>query len=159
MKKLTAILMTLCLLAALPAFAAAETEAEEAETPATLLDLVREKIEDAADLVVMTEDDLFDIIGIDPADCEDFVYLAAEDALSGRELVVVIAKDEETAALAEEMLQHYLESRMRETRNYLPDAYQALSEAKVVREGLCVILSVAAPGENDADVLLKLSEE
>ena len=57
------------------------------------------------------------------------------------------------------MLQHDLESRMRETRNYLPDAYQALSEAKVVREGLCVILSVAAPGENDADVLLKLSEE
>ena len=60
MKKLTAILMTLCLLAGLPVLAAAEAETEGAETTATLLDIVRGKIEDAADLVVMTEDDLFE---------------------------------------------------------------------------------------------------
>ena len=155
MKRLIAALLTLCLLAGLSVFASAE----DAETLETLLDLVLANIEDAKDLVVMTEDDLFDIVGIDPADCRDFVYLAAADALSGRELIVVIAKDEAAADHAEEMLNHYLENRLRETRNYLPDAYQALSETQVVRSGLCVILSVAAPGANDADVLLSLSEE
>ena len=156
MKRLIAILLAFVLLMGMMSFAAAE---EEAEAPRTLLDIILERIEDAKDLVVMTEDDLYDIVGIDPMDCEDFVYLAAEDALSGRELIVVIAKDEETADMAEEMLQHYLESRLKETRNYLPDAYQALTEAKVVRIGMCVILSVAAPNGDDAEILLSLTEE
>ena len=156
MKRLIAVLLAFVLLMSVMSFTAAE---DEAETPKTLLDIILERIEDAKDLVVMTEDDLYDIVGIDPMDCEDFVYLAAEDALSGRELIVVIAKDEETADMAEEMLQHYLESRLKETRNYLPDAYQALSEAKVVRIGMCVILSVAAPNGDDAEILLSLTEE
>lgn len=156
MKKLITILMILCLFASLMSFASAE---EETENPKSLLDIVLLRIEDAKDLVVMTEDDLYDIIGIDPAECEDFVYLAAADALSGRELIVVIAKDEEAADMAEEMLNSYLESRLRETRNYLPDAYQALSVAKVVRSGMCVILSVAAPSGDDAEMLLSLTEE
>ena len=156
MKRLIAVLLAFVLLMSVMSFAAAE---EGAEAPRTLLDIILERIEDAKDLVVMTEDDLYDIVGIDPMDCEDFVYLAAEDALSGRELIVVIAKDEETADMAEEMLQHYLESRLKETRNYLPDAYQALSEAKVVRIGMCVILSVAAPSGDDAEILLSLTEE
>ena len=55
------------------------------------------------------------------------------------------------------MLERYLESRIRETRNYLPDAWQALTEASVVREGLTLILSVAAPAADEVQLLL--SEE
>ncbi len=151
MKKLTAIAMILCLLCGLAFSLAEEGEAE------SLKDRVLRLAGDAADLVEMDGDDLYDIIGIDPEDCEDFVYLAASDALSGRELIVILAADEAAADLAEEMLGRYLESRLRETRNYLPEAYQALTEAEVVREGLTVILSVAAPQADEAQLLL--SEE
>ena len=129
MKKLLAMALALTFL-----FGLALCEEEIAAE--TLMDRVLLLVEDAEDLVAMDGDDLFDIIGIDPEDCEEFVYLADADALSGRELIIVIAKDADAADTAEELLQLYLESRLRETRNYLPEAYQALSEAEVVRQDL-----------------------
>ena len=153
MKKLFALILAagLILSLALPALA------EEEAAPETLLERVSRLIADAEELVEMDGDDLYDIIGIDPEDCEDYVYLAAPDALSGRELIIIIAKDEAIADAAQEMLERYLESRIRETRNYLPDAWQALTEASVVREGLTLILSVAAPAADEVQLLL--SEE
>ena len=144
MKRFLILALAFCLL-----FGAALCEETE-----TLMDRVLLLVEDATDLVVMGDDDLFDLIGIDPADCEDYVYLASADAISGRELIVVIAKDDDAADLAEEMLQAYLESRLRETRNYFPEAYQALTEAEVVRQDRVLILSVAAPSADEAQILL-----
>ncbi len=147
MKKLLSAILTLCLLCA---FAQCEPGSEGE----TLLDRVLRLVPDAAGLVRMSGDDLYDLIGIDPESCVDWVYLAAADALEGRELIVVLMPDAESADEAETMLNHYLEARMRETRNYLPDAYQALSEASVVRQDCLLILSVAAPEADEAALLL-----
>lgn len=166
MKKMTLIALICCFLLA---FAAAETlpatteealpAATEESLPATLLDRALLIAEDGADLIQLTEDDLLDLIGIDYAEYTDFAYLAAADALSGRELIVLYAVDEEAAARIAELLQSYLELRLRETRNYLPEAYQVLSEAEVVQDGLTVILSIAAPNANEVDLLLTMTEE
>lgn len=146
MKRLLTLCLVFCLLC-VPALA-------ETAEPETLADRVFRLTEDAESLIRMGEDDLLDLTGIDPAECADWIYLADHNAISGRELIVVVALDEDCAAAAEQMLQHYLETRLRETRNYFPDAYQALSHAKVVRQGLTVILSVASPLENEAQLLL-----
>lgn len=153
MKKFSLIALICCLL--LP-FAAAETlpAATEEAAPATLLDRVLLIAEDGADLIQMAEDDLLDLIGIDYAEYTDFAYLAAADALSGRELIVLYAVDEEAAERIVELLQSYLELRLRETRNYLPEAYQVLSEAEVIQDELTVVLSIAAPNANEVELLL-----
>ncbi len=143
------------LLALLLAGLALTACAESAEAPETLLDRVNRIAEDSADLIVMTEDDLYDLIGIAPEDCDDFAYLADYDALSGRELIALRAVDDEAAERVAGLLSHYLELRMRETRNYLPEAYKSLSEAEVRREGLLVVLSIAAPDPEEAALLLQ----
>lgn len=154
MKKLLALVLLASMLwshAAPPALAEDEAESE------SLLDRVFRLIEDAGDLVQMDGDDLYDLIGIDPEECESFVWLADNNALSGRELIVIIALDEDGADSAADMLQRYLDARLRETRNYLPDAYEALSQAQVIRLDLTLVLSVAAPAGDEAALLL--SEE
>ena len=150
MKKL--ILPLLALLLACLALTAA---AESAEAPETLLERACRIAEDSDSLIVMTEDDLYDLIGIPPEDWADFAYLADYDALSGRELIVVRAVDEEAADRVAALLTAYLEGRMRVTRNYLPEAYKSLSEAQVLREGLLTVLSIAAPNPEEAGLLLQ----
>lgn len=143
------------LLALLLACLVAAACAEGAETPETLLDRVSRVAEDNLDLAVMSADDLYDLVGVAPEDCDDFAYLADYNALSGRELIVVRAVDEEAADRVEEMLSNYLEQRMRETRNYLPAAYKVLSVAEVRREELLTVLSIAAPNPEEASLLLQ----
>ena len=144
-----------CLFLALLVCLAAAACAEEAKAPETLLELVNCVAEDSMDLAVMSADDLYDMVGVAPEDYDDFAYLSDYGALSGRELIVVRAVDEEAADRVVEILSHYLELRMRETRNYLPDAYKALSVAEVLREDLLAVLSIAAPNPEEASMLLQ----
>ena len=103
----------------------------------------------------MDEDELYDVIGIAPEDYSDYAYLADYDALSGRELVLVRAVDEEAAERISTLLSLYLEHRLKATRNYLPDVYRALSEAAVHQENLLLVLSVAPPDPEEASLLLQ----
>ena len=156
MKRMLSLLLTLLLVClAMTACAESTEPAEPGEVTETLLERVNRVAEDNLNLAVMSADDLYDLIGVPPEDYEDFAYLADYDALSGRELIIVRAVDEEAAERVVEMLSHYLELRMRETRNYLPDAYKALSVAEVLREDLLAVLSIAAPNPEEASMLLQ----
>ena len=121
----------------------------------TLMDRVLRVAEDSSDLIRMDEDELYDVIGIAPEDYSDYAYLADYDALSGRELVLVRAVDEEAAERISTLLSLYLEHRLKATRNYLPDVYRALSEAAVRQENLLLVLSVAPPDPEEASLLLQ----
>lgn len=157
MKKFS-ILLLVCMLVCPSLFAAAETAEVLMETTSvTLLERAQHIAEDIDELIVMTEDDLYDLIGIAPEDYVDFVYLAHVDSLTGRELIAVQAFDEEAALRIIELLQGYLELRLHETRNYLPETYQVLCEAKVTQKDLLVVLTIAAP--NPAEEELLLTEE
>lgn len=132
------------------------TETAEA-LPVTLLDRAMLVAEDMDQLIIMTEDDLYDLIGIAPEEYTDFAYLAHVDSLTGRELIIVEAVDEAAALRIVELLQGYLEVRLYETRNYLPETYRVLCEAQVTQKDLLVVLSIAAP--NPAEEELLLTEE
>ena len=141
-KKIPAILMALL-------FVMVSAFAEEA-----LLDKALRILEDGKDLIQMNEDDLLDLIGIDPDEYSDYAYLADSDALSGREVIVLRARDKDAVQSLVAKLENYREQRMRATRNYLPEAYRVLSEAEVLQEDLLVVLSIAAPDPQEADLLL-----
>ena len=121
----------------------------------TLLDRALRVAEDSDNLVRLDEDELYDVIGIAPEDYSDYAYLADYDALSGRELVLVRAVDEEAAERISGLLTQYLDHRLKATRNYLPDVFRSLSEASVLKEDLLLVLSVAPPDPEEASKLLQ----
>ena len=144
MKKILAILTALL-------FVAAAASAEEE----TLLEKTVRIADDGENLGPINEDDMLDIIGIGPDEYTDYAYLADYNALSAREVIVVRAKDEDAAKTIAEKLENYREQRMRETRNYQPEAYRVLNEAEVLQKDLLVVLSIAAPDPAEAELLLQ----
>ena len=121
----------------------------------TLLDRALRVAEDSDNLIRMEEDELYDVVGIAPEDYSDYAYLADYDALSGRELVLVRAVDEEAAERIFSQLSLYLEHRLKATRNYLPDVFRSLSEAGIRQHDLLLVLSVAPPDPEEAIKLLQ----
>ncbi len=133
-----------CLLLPFFSFARSSEAPEEGSLTARVLPL----LSDAEELITMTGDDLSDLMGIEPEEYVDFAFFSARNALAGREVILLLAADEEAAEQIGIKLGTYLEDRRIETRNYLPEAYKLLSEAEVVREG-CLVLLVT--GENAAE--------
>ena len=121
----------------------------------SLQERVMNVAEDSDSLIRMSGDDLSDLIGIGPEDYTGFVYLADKDALSGRELIVLRAADEDAAERVARQLERYREQRLKETRNYLPEAYRRVDASEVKQNGLTVVLSIAAPNPEEADLLLQ----
>ena len=121
----------------------------------TLLDRALRVAEDSDNLIRVDEDELYDVVGIAPEDYSDYAYLADYDALSGRELVLVRAVDEEAAERIFSQLSLYLEHRLKATRNYLPDVFRSLSEAGIRQRDLLLVLSVAPPDPEEAIKLLQ----
>ena len=144
-KKILTILMALL-------FVMTAALAEEA-----LLDRAIRVAEDGENLIRMSEDDLFDIIGIEPDEYTDFAYLAGHDSLSGREVILLRATDATAARDMAEKLEEYRQYRLHMTRNYpdQADAYRLLSKAEVLQEDLMVVLSIAAPDPQEAGLLLQ----
>lgn len=145
-KKLIALLL-LILLAAVPAYAE--------ETDETLLDKVIRISEDGEELLTLDEEELMDVVGIDPESYTDFAYLAGRDTSQGRELIVLLATDSETAEQVVKSLENYLGLRLRSTQNYYPEAYRALNDAEVMRQDLLVVLSIGAPDPREPELLLQ----
>ena len=149
--------IALVLLAALMLFVLAgcgekprETVASTLETP--LLDLVSGIVPGAAEMANLPLMDLEDIIGIESSEFTEAVYLQST-ALEGGEAVVVRAVDGEAAEGVAAMLENYLQRRMEETQNYVPEAYKLLKETSVQRKNNTVALIVT---EKAAEVTTKL---
>ena len=127
---------------------------EEQKEKKALADTVTAVVKDAKDLVAWSEDDLADLLGILPEDYTEQVYLQGE-SLSGREIIVIRAKDQEAAGRIADTLNNYLDQRKQETQNYLPDAYKLLSNAKVETKNLTVALVVGESGPAESQAILK----
>ena len=147
-RKILIIILALCFV--LPAACAEKTSGD-------LMSKAIRIAEDGEDLIQMTEEDLYDMIGIEPDEYTDFDYLTDHDSLSGREIILLRATDEKAAEDVAEKLEEYRQYRLHMTRNY-PDqaeAYRTLNQAEVLREDLLVVQSVAAPDPQEADLLLQ----
>ncbi len=119
----------------------------------SLSELVSLAAPDAKDLVPLTADDLSDVLGIEPEDYSEFVY-RQDDGLGGREILVLRCSSADKVPQVTERVEKYLEQRRKETRNYLPEAYQLLSEAKVEAKGLTVALFVGANAAEERRAVL-----
>ena len=130
-------------------------EASE-ETAGSLKAAVEAAVGDAAELAPFTAEELTDMTGIVPEDVADFVFLQG-NGMDGREILVIRAKDEASADRVASLLEKYLERRKKEHRDYAPDAYKLLTDAKVERKGL--LLAVISGKNAAAELSALLSGE
>lgn len=152
MKRIMLLLLAAMLLV-LGACSAPEKGAPASDAPASLAEKVNMIAEDAGNLAALTAEDLEDVLGAVPADYTEFVFLQSE-GMDGRELLAVRAADRDAAGRVAGMAEAYLERRLKETRNYAPEAYKLLSEAKVRTKNLTVVLAVGPNGTQEADFIL-----
>ena len=152
MKRIMLLLLAAMLLV-LGACSAPEKGAPASDAPASLAEKVNMIAEDAGNLAALTAEDLEDVLGAVPADYTEFVFLQSE-GMDGRELLAVRAADRDAAGRVAGMAEAYLERRLKETRNYAPEAYKLLSEAKVRTKNLTVVLAVGPNGTQEADFTL-----
>ena len=145
-KRILALLILMCL---------AVTSCSADTTSDPLLEKALRISKDSTELIKMSEDDIIDIIGIEPEYFTDYAYLTGKDTSVGRELIILRATDEEAAKLVVSRLESYREQRMRCTRNYYALAYRALSESEVVQDSLLIVLSVGSPDPKEPQLLLQ----
>ena len=128
-----------------------EKAASTLETP--LLDLVTSAVPGTAEMANLPLMDLEDIIGIESSEYTEAVYLQST-ALEGGEAVVVRAVNGEAAEGVAAMLDNYLQRRMEETQNYVPEAYKLLKETSVQRKNNTVALVVHEKAADITKLLL-----
>lgn len=152
MKKILLALLAVMMLLALTSCGnkPEEKAASTLETP--LLDLVTSVVPGTAEMADLPLMDLEDIIGIESSEYTEAVYLQST-ALEGGEAVVVRAVNGEAAEGVAAMLDNYLQRRMEETQNYVPETYKLLKETSVQRKNNTVALIVT---EKAAEVTTKL---
>ena len=130
-------------------------EAPEAKKKTLPLQQALEKaLPDYQDLVAYTADDLYDLMGIAPESYTEAQHLSGSDSLTGREVIAVRAKDDAALKDTVELLKTYLSQRMEETRNYLPEAYQLQSQAKVETKSLTAVLMVGEKAAEESRAFL-----
>lgn len=118
-----------------------------------LKELVQKHVSAAESMIQLPRTDLEDVIGIDLADLTDAVYLQ-DEGMGGNEALVVRAADEKAAERIAALLEGYLEQRRKETRNYVPEAYQLLEKAKVERKNLTIVLLSGEKAAEETKALL-----
>lgn len=126
------------------------------EETGSLQDLSAAVLADYDSLLPWDEIDLYDIIGIPEELYTDFIYLTDASGLEGREAVVLCCVSEEAAEEVYAFLSAYLERRVKETQNYLPDACELLSRAVPVKEGVTVILISGPSAEEETEAFLSM---
>ena len=162
MKKWILILLAVSMVLLLTACGTRTTEDSAAtEAPAgpedvtgkTLQELAAEVIKDAGSLAPFDAEDLAEMAGIQPDDYTEFVFLQG-DVMEGREILALRAKDDAAAEKLAEKMEKYLERRRNENRNYAPKAYQALSDARVERKGLTLVMISGGEAGTETAALL-----
>ena len=149
MKKIALLMLALMMALSLTACGQSPKAASTADTP---LNVLVDNVIAKDGLFHMPKTDLEDVIGIDPADFKEAVFLQ-DDGMGGREVLALRAADKNAAARVAAQLEKYLAQRQKETRNYLPDAYKLLESARVQTKNLTVVL---ISGENAANWTTKL---
>jgi len=115
--------------------------------------MIMEALTDGESLQEMFPEDLTDLLGIEPEEYTEALWLMG-NGLDGREVLVIRAADEEAAEGIMERMVTYLEQRRKETRNYFPEAYQLLTATEVVQKNELLILIVGENAQAEIDALV-----
>lgn len=97
--------------------------------------------------IQLSQEDMLNFYGIQSEDMESFAATLAADGITAKEIVLVKAKDEESAKTVESKLQGRLDARRNEFNNYLPDQYAIVEKSEVKRDGVYVRLIISPQQE------------
>lgn len=91
----------------------------------------------------LSESDLLNFYGIQAEQVDDFAAALAADGITANEIVLIKAKDEDSAAEVETKLQNRLDARRNELNGYQPDQYEIVEKSEVKRDGVYVRLIIS----------------
>lgn len=157
MKKIPALILICILLGTLNCVRAEEKDvpaAEEETAVQTLADRAAAVLPDYEDLLPWFEEDLYDIMGIEEDDYSDFIFLTDESGMEGREIVMFLCVSPEAVNRIQDALTSYLARRVKETQNYLPDAWELLNRAVLITRDTTVLLVSGPDAAAEAEMLL-----
>ena len=138
MKKLSALILALLLMMLAGCGAKTDKSAD--------LDAVKNSLAaqyDLSDMMELDENDLMELYGIDQADVKQFVALIAKTSLSSDEIVLIEATGSEAASRVQEKLSNRFQSKLNESKDYLPDEYAKISACSVDAAGCYVSMIVS----------------
>lgn len=104
------------------------------------------------EMVRFGDSDIYDYYGIDPAQCKQMVSYVAADGIMTDQFVLVEANEAAYAEEAETLLKEQLAYRAKTVRDYTPEEYPKISNARIERNGRYVLVLVA----EDVDALYRL---
>lgn len=138
MKKIAKVLLPLLIAVLLSACSAPADKA-----PAlSLSENVEKALNGHEGLVACDLTDLADLTGLDETMIQECVYLTSSDGLATEEVIALRCTDKKHTEHVKNVLNLYLEQRMQETQNYLPDVYTLLKNTKVQEKGSTVLLVI-----------------
>lgn len=153
MKKILRSLTLVSLTALLLLVAAAcggEQKTADLDVKAVMADMLKQyPIQDGMEL---SESDLLNFYGIQSEQVEAFAADLAADGITANEIVLIKAKDEDSAAEVETKLQNRLDARRNELNGYMPDQYEIVEKSEVKRDGVYVRLIISPQQDALVDI-------
>ena len=149
MKKITATIAILLLLAALTACGAAETKAADMSEVYSRMTAA----EGMPEMLVVPAEKAVTFFGIAQEDCAQAVTAICQDSLRADELWLVEAVDDAAAGRIAELAQARLDQKSSELKSYAPEQYEIVQSAKLIRDGRCVVLIVSPMADKLAELL------
>lgn len=104
------------------------------------------------DMMSMSNKHLKNLYGIEAEEVTEFAGAMKTDGITADEVLLLEAKDEETAAALVKKVQARLKAKSNEAKDYLPAQYKVIEEAKIVQQERYVALVVSP----DVKVLTEL---
>lgn len=154
MKRAICVLMAVL---ALMLSACSQQPAKEVSLPQVMGDLAKAYGMDEG-ILELTEDDLLELYGIEAADVKQFAARIRLESIQADEIVLIEAVDGKAAERVKEMLDNRYQSKLNETRDYLPDEFAKIEKCKVMQNGNFVSMIICAEAEkavNDYEKTLK----
>ena len=95
------------------------------------------------EMFVPDEDTLMNFLGIDTADCKQYVVMICADGMRTDEVWLIEAKDADALARLTELAENRLASKADETVSYAPDQYLVVEKAQLLTNGNYLALLVS----------------
>ncbi len=107
------------------------------------------------DMLELMDTDLMELYGIDSADVKQFAAKIRMESIQADEIVLIEAVDAKAAERVKGKLEGRLQSKLNETRDYLPDEFAKVEKCKVMQHGNYVSLIVCADAEKAVETYEK----
>ena len=104
------------------------------------------------EMVRFSDSDIYDYYGVDPAECKQIVSYIAADGIMTDQFILVETNEAAYAEEVEALLKEQLAYRAKTVRDYTPEEYPKISNARIERSGCYVLVIVA----EDVDALYRL---